>query len=128
MNVRLGEGLNFRGRKKSIQRTISSLKFFQDIINFQSIKVVLPVATSAVREADNQEDFLNEIYEQTGFRFRVLSGQEEALYSYLGALKSVCIPTMLFFDLGGGSLEIVYTENFKVKKFISLPIGLWETG
>jgi exopolyphosphatase / guanosine-5'-triphosphate,3'-diphosphate pyrophosphatase len=30
---------------------------------------------------------------------------------------------MLFFDLGGGSLEIVYTENFKVKKFISLPIG-----
>jgi exopolyphosphatase / guanosine-5'-triphosphate,3'-diphosphate pyrophosphatase len=89
MNIRLGEGLNFTGRlnKKSIQRTINSLKLFQGIINFQSIKDVLPVATSVVREANNQKDFLKEIYEETGFRFRVLSGKEEALYSYLGALK-----------------------------------------
>jgi len=125
MNVRLGEGLDFTGHlnDKSIQRTINSLKFFRDIINFQSIKDVLPIATSVVREASNQKDFLKEIYEETGFRFRVLSGKEEALYSYLGALKSVCIPTTLFFDLGGGSLEMVYAENFKIRKFISLPIG-----
>ena len=125
INVRLGEGLNFTGHlsKKSIQRTINSLKLFRDIINLQSIKYVLPIATSVVREANNQKDFLKEIYEETGFRFRVLSGKEEALYSYLGALKSVCIPTTLFFDLGGGSLEMVYTENYKIKKFISLPIG-----
>jgi exopolyphosphatase / guanosine-5'-triphosphate,3'-diphosphate pyrophosphatase len=125
INVRLGEGLNFTGRlsKKSIQRTINSLKLFRDIINLHSIKYVLPVATSVVREANNQKDFLKEIYEETGFRFRLLSGKEEALYSYLGALKSVCIPTTLFFDLGGGSLEMVYTENYKIKKFISLPIG-----
>ncbi|MGB8032342.1 MAG: hypothetical protein WCF03_00765 [Nitrososphaeraceae archaeon] len=125
INVRLGEGLNFTGRlsKKSIQRTIDSLKLFRGIINFQSIKYALPVATSVVREANNQKDFLKEIYEETEFRFRVLSGKEEALYSYLGALKSVCIPTTLFFDLGGGSLEMVYTENYKIKKFISLPVG-----
>ena len=125
INVRLGEGLNFTGHlsKKSIQRTINSLKLFRGMINFQSIKYVLPVATSVVREANNQKDFLKEIYEETEFRFRVLSGKEEGLYSYLGALKSVCIPTTLFFDLGGGSLEMVYTENYKIKKFISLPIG-----
>ena len=125
MNVRLGEGLDSTRHlnNKSIQRTINSLKFFRDIINFQSIKDVLPIATSVVREASNQKDFLKEIYEETGFRFRVLSGKEEALYSYLGALKSVCLPTTLFFDLGGGSIEMVYTENFKIKKFISLPIG-----
>ncbi|HET7390417.1 MAG TPA: hypothetical protein VFJ51_06305, partial [Nitrososphaeraceae archaeon] len=125
MNVRLGEGLNFAGhlRKKSVQQTINSLKFFRDIINFQSIKDVLPVATSAVREATNRQDFLKEVYQETGFQFRVLSGKEESLYSYLGALKSTCIPTALFFDLGGGSLEMVYAENFKIKKFISLPLG-----
>ncbi|HEY5631074.1 MAG TPA: hypothetical protein VIR31_03020, partial [Nitrososphaeraceae archaeon] len=124
MNVRLGEGLNFTGhlRKKSIQRTINSLKFFRDIINFQSIKNVFPVATSVVREANNQKEFLKEIDKETGFQFRVLSSKE-ALYSYLGALKSTCIPTALFFDLGGGSLEMVYAENFKIKKFISLPLG-----
>ena len=125
MNVKLGEGLNFTGhlRKKSIQQAINSLKFFRDIINFQSIKNVFPFATSAVREAINQKELLKEIDKETGFRFRVLSGKEEALYSYLGALKSTCIPTALFFDLGGGSLEMVYTENFKIKKFISLPLG-----
>ena len=49
--------------------------------------------------------------------------QRRALYSYLGALRSTCIPSALFFDLGGGSLELVYTENFKIKKLISLPLG-----
>jgi exopolyphosphatase/guanosine-5'-triphosphate,3'-diphosphate pyrophosphatase len=125
VKVKLGERLIETGRlgRESIQRTIDSLKLFRDIIDFQSIKHVLAVATSAVREAGNKYDFLKEVYEETGFRFRVLSGQEEALYSYAGALKSTCIPTALFFDLGGGSLEIVYTENYNIKKFISLPLG-----
>jgi exopolyphosphatase / guanosine-5'-triphosphate,3'-diphosphate pyrophosphatase len=125
VKVKLGERLDETGclGRESIQSTINSLKLFRDIIDFQSIKHVLAVATSAVREAENKDDFLKEVYEQTGFRFRVLSGKEEALYSYAGALKSTCIPTALFFDLGGGSLEIVYTENYKIKKFISLPLG-----
>jgi exopolyphosphatase/guanosine-5'-triphosphate,3'-diphosphate pyrophosphatase len=125
VKVKLGEKLNETGclGSESIQRTINCLKLFQDIIGFQSINHVLAVATSAVREAGNKEDFLKKVYEETGFRFRVLSGKEEALYSYAGALKSTCIPTALFFDLGGGSLEIVYTENYSIKKFISLPLG-----
>ena len=63
INVRLGEGLNFTGHlsKKSIQRTINSLKLFRGMINFQSIKYVLPVATSVVREANNQKDFLRDL-------------------------------------------------------------------
>ena len=123
--VRLGQGLHDSGilGREPIQRTIHTLKLFRDIINFQCIKSVLSIATSAVREANNKNDFLHEVLQNTGFRFRVLSGKEEALYSYLGALQSTCIPTALFFDLGGGSLELVYTENFKIKKFISLPLG-----
>jgi exopolyphosphatase/guanosine-5'-triphosphate,3'-diphosphate pyrophosphatase len=96
---------------------------FRDIISLQSIKCVLPVATSAVREAKNKEDFLKQVYKRTGFQFKVLTGKEEALCSYAGALNSTCVPTSLFFDLGGGSLEIVYTENFVIKNLISLPLG-----
>jgi exopolyphosphatase/guanosine-5'-triphosphate,3'-diphosphate pyrophosphatase len=123
--VRLGQDLIQSGilGREPIQRTIHTLKLFRDIINFQCVKCVLSIATSAVREANNQNDFLHEVLQKTGFRFRVLSGKEEALYSYLGALQSTCIPTALFFDLGGGSLELVYTENFKIKKLISLPLG-----
>ena len=123
--IRLGQDLHQSGilGREPIQRAIHTLKLFRDIINFQCIKCVIAIATSAVRECNNQDDFLHKVFQETGFRFRVLSGKEEALYSYLGALQSTCLPTALFFDLGGGSLELVYTENFKIKKLISLPLG-----
>ena len=125
IRVRLGANLRETGllSRESINSTINALKLFRDKINFQSINYVVAVATSAVREAVNKDDFLREVYQKTRFQFRVLSGKEEALFSYLGAIKSICIPTAVFFDLGGGSLEIVYTENYRIKQFMSLPLG-----
>jgi exopolyphosphatase/guanosine-5'-triphosphate,3'-diphosphate pyrophosphatase len=126
VKVKLGEGLNQRTGYLSgtpVQRTIDTLKMFRDIVDFDSIEQVLPVATSVVREAGNKDDFLKQIYNQTGFQFKVLSGQEEGLYSYVGALRAICIPTTVFFDLGGGSLELVYTENYSIKKIKSYPLG-----
>jgi len=125
VKVKLGEGLHKSGElgKEPIKRTIDALLKFHDMINFDSIRHILPVATSAVREADNRVEFLKQVYDQTGFHFKVLSGNEEGLYSYIGALQSTCIPTSLFFDLGGGSLELVYTENYNIKKIKSYPLG-----
>lgn len=125
VKVKLGEGLQETGYlgKEQVDRTIDALRMFHDIINFDSIRHVLPVATSAVREAGNKNDFLKQVYSQTGFQFKVLSGQEEGLYSYIGALEATCVPTALFFDLGGGSLELVYTENYGIKKIKSYPLG-----
>ncbi|HMK32266.1 MAG TPA: hypothetical protein VK431_01440, partial [Nitrosopumilaceae archaeon] len=125
MKAKLGEGLDEKGKlsKKPIWRTIEALKLFRDIIQLQPIKSVLPIATSAVREATNKEEFLSEVYHETGFTFKVLSEREEALYSYVGAIKSLQLPNALFFDLGGGSLEIVHAEKFRIKKVISLPLG-----
>ena len=125
MKAKLGEGLDEKGKlsKKPILRAIEVLKLFRDIIQLQPIKSVLPIATSAVREASNKDEFLNEVYHETGFRFKVLSEREEALYSYVGAIKSLQLPNTLFFDLGGGSIEIVHAEKFRIKKVISLPLG-----
>jgi exopolyphosphatase / guanosine-5'-triphosphate,3'-diphosphate pyrophosphatase len=125
VKVKLGEGLHETGYlgKEQVERTIEALRIFRDIINFDSIRHVLPVATSAVREAGNKTDFLKQVYSKTGFQFKVLSEHEEGLYSYVGALQATCIPTVLFFDLGGGSLELVYTENYSIKKIKSYPLG-----
>ena len=125
VKVKLGEGLHETGYlgKEQVDRTIEALRIFRDIINFDSIRHVLPVATSAVREAGNKTDFLKQVYSKTGFQFKVLSEYEEGLYSYVGALQATCIPTALFFDLGGGSLELVYTENYSIKKIKSYPLG-----
>jgi exopolyphosphatase/guanosine-5'-triphosphate,3'-diphosphate pyrophosphatase len=125
VKARLGEGLSDTGSltKYSISRTIEALKFFREIIHMRSIKYILPIATSAVREANNREDFLAQVYKETGFEFKVLSAEDEALYSYLGASRATCHRNVLFFDLGGGSLELVYARDYKVKKIISLPLG-----
>jgi exopolyphosphatase/guanosine-5'-triphosphate,3'-diphosphate pyrophosphatase len=125
IKVRLGEGLHKTGYlgKEPIFRTVKALRVFRDIVNFDSIRHVLPVATSAVREAGNRTDFLKQVRSETGFIFKVLSGQEEGLYSYIGAMRATCLPTTLFFDLGGGSLELVYTENHNIKKIESYPLG-----
>ena len=125
IKVRLGEGLDEKGRlgKKPMSRAIDTLRVFRDMIQLNPIKSVLPIATSAVREADNRDEFLNHVLKETGFNFKVLSEREEALYSYVGAIKSLHIPDTLFFDIGGGSLEIVYAEQFTIKKVISLPLG-----
>lgn len=123
--MRLGEGLDEKGRlgKKPMSRAIDTLKVFRDIIQLNPIKSVLPIATSAVREASNRDEFLSSVSKETGFNFKVLSEREEALYSYVGAIKSLDIPDVLFFDIGGGSLEIVHAERFRIKKVISLPLG-----
>jgi exopolyphosphatase / guanosine-5'-triphosphate,3'-diphosphate pyrophosphatase len=47
-------------------------------VDFQSIKHVVPVATSAARGATNGTEFLEQVFQETGFRFKVLSGKEEA--------------------------------------------------
>ena len=106
-----------------MSRAIDTLKIFRDMIQLNPIKSVLPIATSAVREASNRDEFLSSVSKETGFNFKVLSEREEALYSYVGAIKSLDIPDVLFFDIGGGSLEIVHAERFRIKKVISLPLG-----
>lgn len=125
VKVKLGEGFT---RKPILgvvptKRTIEALKLFRDIIAFDQIDTVFPVATSAAREAENRSDFLEQIQKKTGISFKILSGDQEAFYSFIGAAKSICTPNMLFFDIGGGSLELVYAENYRIKKIKSYPLG-----
>jgi exopolyphosphatase/guanosine-5'-triphosphate,3'-diphosphate pyrophosphatase len=125
LRAKLGEGMGKTGQLggEQIRRTLNDLKLLRDLINFHSIDHVLPVATSAVREAANRNQFLKQAHSETGFSFRVLSGSEEAMYSFAGAMRAIAVPNVLFFDLGGGSLELVYAENFKIKNILSLPLG-----
>jgi exopolyphosphatase / guanosine-5'-triphosphate,3'-diphosphate pyrophosphatase len=123
--ARLGDGLSQTGflGDEPVRRTIKALKLFKDIIRLQQIEHVLTVATSPLREAGNSAEFLRQAEKETGFNFKVLTGKEEAYYSYLGAVKSTRTPDTLFFDLGGGSLELVNAKDFAIKKILSWPLG-----
>ncbi len=123
--TRIGEGLHLTGflGQEPMERTLKALKVLNEANRLEGINQVLAIATSPIREAGNGEDFLHRVESETGLRFRVLTGREEALFSYIGAARSTWLPDVLFFDLGGGSLELTYARNFKVKKIMSLPVG-----
>jgi exopolyphosphatase/guanosine-5'-triphosphate,3'-diphosphate pyrophosphatase len=123
--ARLGEGLDETGFLGVAQmgRTTSYLKILGEIAAAESINRVIPIATSAVREATNGPDFLKSVLEETKLAFRSISAKDEALYSFAGAVGFSPAPDTVFFDLGGGSLEIVSASAFKIRKVVSLPLG-----
>jgi exopolyphosphatase/guanosine-5'-triphosphate,3'-diphosphate pyrophosphatase len=123
--AKLGEGLDGTGYlgQEPISRTVDALRLCREAAALDSIKHVLLVGTSPVREAANWEEFLRRVEEETGLKMRVLTGNEEALYGVLGALTSIDAPSVLFFDLGGGSLELTYVSKRRIRRILSLPLG-----
>jgi exopolyphosphatase/guanosine-5'-triphosphate,3'-diphosphate pyrophosphatase len=123
--AKLGDGLDKTGYlgKEPISRTIEAIRLCREAATLDSIKHVLLVGTSPIRDAANREEFLKLVEDETGLKMRVLTGNEEGLYGFLGAERSVGAPTALFFDLGGGSLQLTYAERFRIRRTISLPLG-----
>lgn len=123
--AKVGEGLDQTGflAEKPIKRTLKALKQFRAIVDLEQSDYVLPVATSAVREAGNRDAFLRQVYQEARLRFKVLSEREEAIYAFEGARASTSVQTGLFFDLGGGSLEMVTYSEPSIKKILSVPLG-----
>jgi exopolyphosphatase / guanosine-5'-triphosphate,3'-diphosphate pyrophosphatase len=109
---------------RNVDRTIKSLDNFKKDLKEKNIDVVIPIATSAVRDAVNQKFVVDTLEDNTGFLFNILSGPEEGFFSYLGAQSYMHIPNGLFFDLGGGSLELMYVQNFRILKTICLDMGV----
>jgi exopolyphosphatase/guanosine-5'-triphosphate,3'-diphosphate pyrophosphatase len=83
------------------------------------------VATSAVRDASNGEEFLRSVDRATGLRVRVLDGEEEARLSFRSALAHFELGNgrAVVADIGGGSLELVLSVDGVIDQISSLPLG-----
>jgi exopolyphosphatase/guanosine-5'-triphosphate,3'-diphosphate pyrophosphatase len=87
---------------------------------------VLAVATSAIREAANGEDFLEVVGRETGIWPRAISGDEEARLIYLAALHSIHLEgkRALVLDIGGGSVELALGAGSRLDHTISEKLGV----
>lgn len=81
------------------------------------------VATSAIREAPNGPSFVERAHRATGLPIRVVSGEEEARYSYVAAANSTSLSDGVVLDLGGGSLELVEVRDRQAGAIASWPLG-----
>lgn len=125
--VQIGYELNKNSNiisESNIERTTKALDSFKKDLKDGHVDTVISIATSAVRDANNQKFVVDEIKRQTGIFFNVLSGPEEGFFSYLGAQSYIHVPDGIFFDLGGGSLELMHIVDFKIVKTLCLDIGV----
>ncbi|XP_022719506.1 uncharacterized protein LOC111277363 isoform X4 [Durio zibethinus] len=111
----------------SLHLSLKSLKDFNELIQTHHVPSLHTrcVATSAVREAENKAQFIDSVAETTGFDVEVLSGEEEARFSYLGALQFLPVfdNSVLNIDIGGGSTEFAIGSRGKVDFCLSLKLG-----
>ncbi len=99
------------------------MKMFGNLCEAVQPDEIIVVATDAVRRALNRDELLDRIKDETGFKVRVLSGQEEAYYDYLGVANSMNITDALLMDIGGGSTELIWVKDKQAAELISIPFG-----
>ncbi|MEM6883383.1 MAG: hypothetical protein AAF571_00020 [Verrucomicrobiota bacterium] len=120
----LGEGTHIMPAS-TIEAGLNSVKKLLTLADSHKPDQIAMIATSAVRDADNRQDFCNRIQQATGHVIQLLSGKEEAESIALGTRCDPALSDLSEFymlDQGGGSLEIIHWSATQTK-LVSLPLG-----
>ncbi len=125
--IRLNEGSTGDIKEikpEAIERALVALSSFAEIAKSHNA-IIRATATSAVREANNRQKFIETVSEHTGIDIEVISGHEEARLIYLGILKAIPVYNnrILCFDIGGGSTEFTVGSRGIIQYSNSLKLG-----
>lgn len=123
--TRLGKGFHNTCRisDEPYQKSLAALKEYKRIIDESYASVAAVVATGVLRLAENAKDFLTDIKKETGLEVRIISGSEEARLTALGVKSAVPSGKSVILDVGGGSTELICTNNDSVDLAHSIDIG-----
>ncbi|MEV8018265.1 Ppx/GppA phosphatase family protein [Streptomyces sp. NPDC086554] len=116
--VRLGQGVDKTGRlaPEALDRTFAACREYAEAIKRHGAERLRFVATSASRDAENRDDFVRGVLDILGVEPEVISGDQEAEFSFTGATKELAgtdhlAKPYLVVDIGGGSTEFVVGED-----------------
>ena len=128
--TRLGEGVDHSRRlgDAPMARTLAAIVRFADAARRLGAETILGAGTSALRDASNGADFIADILAKSGVDVQIITGDREANLAY-AAVRSdagLGIPagaSLLVFDIGGGSTELILGDAGGVGRYKSLDIG-----
>ncbi|KJY43786.1 exopolyphosphatase [Streptomyces sp. NRRL B-1568] len=127
--VRLGQDVDRTGRlaPEALERTFTACREYAEVIKELGAERTRFVATSASRDAENREDFVRGVVEILGVEPEVISGDQEAEFSFTGATKELTgradlTKPYLVVDIGGGSTEFVVGDDH-VRAARSVDVG-----
>ncbi len=127
--TRLGAGVDKDGRlhEEAMGRVYKTLDEYRELIERHRTDRAVAVLTSAVRDAANGKEFAQTVEQRYGLEPHVLSGDEEASLTFLGATSERDpadeTPTLVF-DIGGGSTEIVIGTGHEMEFHVSTQAGV----
>lgn len=121
----LGAGLDASGllNPRGRERAMAALKRFAILAEGMRIAPLTAVATAAVREARDGQDFQDEVYRETGIRLWVIDGAEEARLSAQGVLLGWPEAKGIVCDIGGSSMELAAIGEGRIGKRVTSPLG-----
>lgn len=126
-SVRLGENLAHHGAISLLAcgRAIEAISRIRKLIEGFKVHEIEAVATSAIRNALNGPDLVQELSAALGHEIRVISGQEEAELAALSALHNFEMSGKRYavIDIGGGSVEVVTALGNHIEGFFSVDLG-----
>ena len=126
--VRLGQDVDHTGRlaPEALERTLRATRDYADRCAELGVERVRFVATSASRDAENRQDFVDGVHRLLGVEPEVVSGAEEAHLSFLGATRELVAEGLhgpfVVADIGGGSTEVVRGGS-DVEAALSVDVG-----
>lgn len=123
--TRLGKDLIITKKlnSESIKKSVEIINKFKALSEKYKAKIIIPIGTSALREAEDSLIFCDYVYKITGIDIKILTGDEEALYTLEGIKLGLPVyEDFIVVDIGGGSTEWVYEKNNNIFKG-SLGIG-----
>ncbi|GLZ34533.1 exopolyphosphatase [Lentzea sp. NBRC 105346] len=125
--VRLGQGVDATGllAPEAIARTRAALLDYANMLRRKGVEAARMVATSATRDASNRDDFFSMTEEILGAPAEVISGDEEATLSFVGAVADMDPDEgpFLVSDIGGGSTELVLGSGMEMEAGRSVDVG-----
>ncbi len=126
--VKLGEGGITKNMIAPVafKRGVHAMQHLDTIVKKENAEIVKAIATSAVREASNKNEFITEIKKLTGITVDAINGDEEAELIYYGNRMAVDMAdeTCLIMDIGGGSNEFIIANNNTVFWKQSFKLGV----
>jgi exopolyphosphatase / guanosine-5'-triphosphate,3'-diphosphate pyrophosphatase len=126
--LRLGQGVDRHRflRSDAVQRVVATLKEWRQVMDDYHVEASSVVATSAVRDAQNREEFLDLVNREAHFQIEIISGEEEARRTMLGIRSGLPngVTDLLALDIGGGSTEFILDRPGQPPRVRSTDIGV----
>jgi exopolyphosphatase / guanosine-5'-triphosphate,3'-diphosphate pyrophosphatase len=126
--LRLGEGVDQTKQLSvaAMDRVVQCLKEWREIIDASHVDAAAVVATSAVRDATNRDEFLDRVKDEAGFEIELISGEKEARRTMLGIRSGlpIGVTDVLALDIGGGSTEFILDRPSQKPIVQSIDIGV----